>query len=268
MQEADAAVPERREFLAAAMREGPIRTLVYPDRPFNFSWTINWAAAQAAGGVLCLLNDDTQVLAPDWLNALAARVCLDGVGAAGALLRYEDGRVQHAGVVLGPGGVAAHAFRGLAERAGGYFGRAGLEQDCSAVTAGCMAVRRQAFEALGGFDERFAIAFNDVDFCLRLRRAGWRVVWTPTAVLCHRESASLGGHDADRGLQFAREARLMRDLWGPVLDDDPFYNPNLSLDRDRLYRLAVAPRRQPPWRAAAASVPADARDPPAAQRMH
>ena len=247
--EADLAVPERREFLEAAERESAVRLLAYPDRPFNFSWVNNWACAQASGSVLCFMNDDVEVISPRWLEALVARVGLDGVGAAGPMMYYPDDTIQHGGVILGPGGVADHAHRRLPRGAEGYFSRALLEQDLSCVTAGCMVVRRDAFDALGGFNERFDVAYNDVDFCIRLRGAGWRIIWTPVAELYHRESVSVGRPESpERADKLTSELCLMRRLWSRQLDQDPFYSPNLALESGRLFSPAFPPRQRPPWR--------------------
>ena len=242
------AMRERREFLDAVFSAGPLRVLVYSDRPFNFAWVNNWASAQASGSVLCFMNDDVRVETAAWLESLVARVCLEGVGAVGPMMCYPDDTIQHGGVILGPGGVADHAHRHLARGQVGYFGRAGLDQDLSCVTAGCMVIRKEVFDAMGGFDERFEIAFNDVDLCIRLRQAGWRIMWTPAAMLYHYESASVGRHDSpERAEKFAEEARMMRDSWGSILDNDPFYNPNLSVKPGESYCLAFPPRRQLPW---------------------
>src|SRR5206468_3549384 len=135
-------------------------------------------------------------ISPDWLTRLVARVSLPGVAAAGPILFYPDNTIQHAGVILGLGGVAGHACHGLPRGASGYGGRACREQDVSCVTAACMVVRTAVFREFGGLDEKFAVAYNDVDLCLRLREAGWRIIWTPTAELYHRESASTGRHDS------------------------------------------------------------------------
>lgn len=222
--------PAQSEYLEEIKRTPRVRLLVYRDRPFNFSWINNWAIGQAAGSVLCLMNDDVEVITPDWLEKLVARLALERVGAAGPMLYFPDDTIQHAGVTLGMGGVAGHTFIGLQRGANGYFGRAGLEQDLSCVTAACMALRREAFEQVGGFNETLAIAFNDVDLCIRLRNVGWRILWTPQVEHYHHESASIGRHNSrERREEFAREVALMRELWGPTLDSDPFHNPNLSL---------------------------------------
>jgi O-antigen biosynthesis protein len=149
-----------------------VRRLVYEDRPFNYSWINNWGAGQATGEVFCFLNDDTEVITPDWLEQLVARVSLSRVAVAGPMLYYPDHTIQHAGVILGLGGVAGHACAGEPVGSRGYFGRGCLEQDVSCVTAACMMVRAEVFRELHGFDEIMPVAYNDVDFCIRIRRAG------------------------------------------------------------------------------------------------
>ncbi|MFO1156096.1 MAG: glycosyltransferase [Rhodospirillales bacterium] len=249
--ENNAAIPERRQLLDEFSRDPKVRVLTYPPAPFNYSRVNNRAARSAHGTLLCLLNDDIQVTNPDWLEVMVSRACLDGVGAVGAMLYYPDGRMQHAGVIIGSGGTANHAHHGLPRGSGGYFARAALEQDLSAVTAACLVVRREVFEALGGLDEGFEVAFNDVDFCLRVRRAGWRIRWAPQAELLHHESASVGPPTSPaRAEQFAGEVARMRQLWGELLDDEPFYNPNLSLGATAMFTLASPPRRRPAWRRA------------------
>ncbi len=240
--ERDAAIGERREYLQALKADSRVRVLVHAIEPFSFAAVNNWAARQSSGPVLCFLNDDVEIINPDWLERLVVRLQIDAVGAVGPMLYYPDGRIQHAGVVLGIGAVAGHVFCGLPRGSDGYFGRAGLEQDLSCVTGACLVTRRSVFEALEGFNEDLSIAFNDVDLCIRLRNAGWRIIWTPQVELIHHESATLGRYDsAERKTQFRREVKLMRDLWGAQLDNDPFYNPNLSLETDR-FALAFPPR--------------------------
>jgi GT2 family glycosyltransferase len=232
----------QRKYLETLKANPKVRILVYEDRPYNFSWLNNWAESQCSGDVLCFMNDDIEVVTPDWLEKLLARLTREKVGAVGPMLYYPDNRIQHAGVILGIGGVAGHGFIRLPRGSDGYFGRAGLEQDLSCVTAACMLMRRDAFKALEGFNEDLSVAFNDVDLCIRLRRAGWRIVWTPQVELVHHESATLGRSDSpERQAQFRREMKLMRDMWGAELDSDPFYNPNLSLKTTR-FTLAFPPR--------------------------
>ena len=212
--------PDCADYLKRLEAEPRIRVLTYSDEAFNYSKVNNWAARQASGSILCLLNDDVEVITDDWLEKLVARIQLPGVGAVGALLYYPDDTIQHAGVILGLSGVAGHAFIKYPKGTRGYFGRAALEQDLSCVTAACMVVRRDAFDAIGGFNETLAIAFNDVDLCMRLRQRGWRIVWTPQVELYHHESASTGRHDApERAEQFRKrgsaDAKLVGRGLGP-----------------------------------------------------
>ena len=227
---------------ARMIDDGRLTPVLYPDEPFNFSKVNNLGARQATGEVLCLLNDDIEATHPDWLARLVARATLPGVGAAGPLLLFPDGKVQHAGVGLGIGGVAAHLFNGRPKDYLGPGGRAVLEQDLSCVTAACLVTPRKVFQDIGGFDEALPGAFNDVDLCIRIREAGYRIIWTPAAELIHHESATFGVHSAPaRQAQFAKDVALMRDRWGPLLDADPFYNPNYSLSVP--FGLAWPPRR-------------------------
>jgi O-antigen biosynthesis protein len=167
----------------------------------------------------------------------------DGVGAVGAKLLYPDRRIQHAGVILGIGGVAGHSHKYAAEHDYGYFGRLVLPQALSAVTGACLMVRREAFDAVGGLEEgKLGVAFNDVDFCLRLRERGWRCVWTPYARLIHHESLSRGYEDTpEKQARFAREVQHMMERWHGVLARDPHYNPNLTL-RHEDFSLSDRPR--------------------------
>ncbi|MBY0335259.1 MAG: glycosyltransferase family 2 protein [Acetobacteraceae bacterium] len=222
------------------------------DGPFNFSRLNNHAAAAARGDILLLLNNDTEVLHPDWLTEMAAQASRPGIGAVGAKLLYPDGTVQHAGVLLGtgwPGGVAGHLYPGAGQDDPGPWDQLRVVRSVSAVTAACLAVRRELFLGVGGFDEEaLAVAFNDVDLCLKLQARGLRNLWTPHAVLLHKESASRGDDmTGERRDRFWREVAVMRERWGDVLDDDPYWNPNLSLATGAR-EVADAPRRRPPWR--------------------
>jgi GT2 family glycosyltransferase len=165
----------------------------------------------------------------------------------GARLWYPNGTIQHGGVILGAGGIAGHAHAGLRRDEPGYFARAHLAQDICAITAACALVKRQAYLQLGGFDENLAVTFNDIDFCLRLREAGYWIVWTPYAELIHHESASRGFDDsAPKQMRFLAEVDYMKSKWGDILQRDPFYNPNLSLG-ENLFTLAFPPRTTKPW---------------------
>ncbi|HWP16201.1 MAG TPA: glycosyltransferase, partial [Xanthobacteraceae bacterium] len=232
----------QRNFVDSIKADPRVRMLIYDELPFNYSRTNNRAVRHSDAPIICFLNDDVEVITPDWLEKLVARVLQEGVGAAGAMLYYPTDTIQHAGVILGMGGVAGHPFLNLPRGSKGYYGRAILEQDLSCVTAACMVVRREAFDAAGGFDEELAIAFNDVELCIRLRQKGWRIVWTPAVEMYHYESISVGKHNAPhRHSLFQQEVRLMRERWGGLLDADPFFNPNLSL-ASLNYTLAFPPR--------------------------
>jgi len=218
-------------------------TVIRDDRPFNYSALNNAAVQRVAGSVLCLLNDDTEVIAEDWLTEMVGHLLMPGVGAVGAKLFYPDGRIQHGGVIVGLGGVAGHSHRMSDRLAPGYCGRLLVAQNLSAVTAACMVVRREAWDEVGGLEEKnLAIAFNDVDFCLRLREAGWRIVWTPHAALYHHESVSRGPDDVGfRVHEFAKEIQYIKGRWGDSLLHDPAYNPNLTLDIED-FSLSWPPR--------------------------
>jgi tetratricopeptide (TPR) repeat protein len=226
--------------VAPLLSHSRVRCVDHDEVPFNFSRVNNLGVRAAHGDLLCFVNDDIEVISKDWLERLVARVTLDGVGAAGPMLYYPSDSIQHAGFVLGVGGVADHAFR---RRPRGYhasFGRGALEQDYSAVTAACMLVRRDVFEEVGGFDEALPVAFNDLDLCMKIRQTGARIVWTPTVEMYHHESLTLGRDDsATRVDQFRND---MWRRWRDVLEDDPCYSPNLSLARGSLFSLAWPPR--------------------------
>jgi GT2 family glycosyltransferase len=204
--------------------------VIRDDSPFNYSRLNNTAVTHTRGQVLCLLNDDIEVLTTDWLEEMVSFAAQPDVGAVGARLWYPDGTLQHGGVIIGAGGVAGHAHPRLPKGETGYFCRAVLQQELSAVTGACLVVRRDVFEEVGGLDEQIAVAFNDVDLCLRIRAAGYRNIWTPFAELIHHESASRGYEDNPEKLaRFQREIRFMQDRWGAALGSDPHYNPNLSM---------------------------------------
>jgi glycosyltransferase involved in cell wall biosynthesis len=211
--------------------------------PFNYSRLNNSAAEQAHGDLLVFLNNDTEIDDPEWLTEMVRHAVQPEVGAAGARLWYPDETLQHGGVVLGLGGVAGHAFPHIPRGHPGYFNRAMLQQNCSAVTGACMAVRKAVFEELGGFDElNLGVTFNDIDFCLRLAERGYRVVWTPYSNLIHHESASRGHQrTSEEQTQFLREAAYMQKKWAAHLLHDPFYNPNLSLNLPG-FEIAFPPR--------------------------
>jgi glycosyltransferase involved in cell wall biosynthesis len=197
---------------------------------FNFSRLINYGARAARGEILALMNNDVQTEKTGWLREMVSHAIRPEVGAVGARLWYPDGRLQHAGVVLGLHGLASHAFQRFPPQPISPMNRTfALSQNYSAVTAACMVLRKAIFDDLGGFDENLPNNFNDVDFCLRLRERGWQIIWTPYADLIHHESASRGhiSGPAERA-QWPREAAYMQKKWDEQLQSDPFYNPNLS----------------------------------------
>ncbi len=201
------------------------------DHPFNFSAINNFGAGLAEGEHLILLNNDTEVISPEWLGAMLAQSQRNDVGAVGAKLLYPDNRIQHAGAILGIGGVAGHSHKYLANDANGYFSRPHLTQNISAVTAACLMVKRLLYMEMGGLEEdSLAVAFNDIDFCIRLRERGLLNIFEPTAVLYHHESISRGYEDSeDKQRRFSGETRFMQHAHQSALFEcDPYFNPNLN----------------------------------------
>jgi GT2 family glycosyltransferase len=218
------------------------------DRPFNFSAINNCASRHARGEVLCLLNNDTEVITPDWMEEMLGHLVQSHVGVVGAKLFYPDGRVQHAGDAVGPAGCADHMHSMIDRDDPGYCNRAILAQDVSAVTGACLVTWKSLYEQLGGFDEtHLKVAFNDVDYCLRVREAGFRVIWTPHAELYHHESVSRGRDVSETARRRTRrEADYMRSRWRHVMRHDPFYNPNLSYEKPD-FALSITPTVKRPW---------------------
>ena len=200
--------------------------------PFNYSEINNLGVKAAKGEYLLFLNNDTELISPDLLEQLAGPCQRSEVGVVGARLYYGDDTIQHAGVIIGYGGIAGHAFGGFPRSANGYFSRIICMSDLSAVTAACMMVKRSVFEEAGGFDGTLKVAFNDVDLCLRIRKAGYLVVYNPYAEMYHYESKSRGYEDTPEKIaRFNKEADDFLHRWPDILQNgDPYYNPNLSLD--------------------------------------
>ncbi len=190
---------------------------------FNFAHKLNFSVSHARGEHIVLFNDDLEVINSEWLTALLEQSQNPEIGAVGAKLFFPDGRLQHIGIILGVCGLAAHAFHCAPGSSTGYYGSALGTRNYSAVTGAGFMTRRAVFEQLGGFDERFAIDFNDVDYCLRARRAGYRVVFTPYAQLYHDESGTFGPR-----IQGRAELTLALESWRDVVENDPYYNPNLT----------------------------------------
>lgn len=201
------------------------------DHPFNYSAINNFGAGLARGEVIGLVNNDIEPINGDWLIEMVGQALRPEIGCVGAKLYYPNDTIQHGGVILGIGGVAGHSHKYFSRNEYGYFSRLHLVQNLSAVTAACLLLRKSVFEEVGGLDEEnLAVAFNDVDLCLKVREAGYRNLWTPYAELYHHESVSRGADNTMAKRRRAqREAEYMRRRWGDLLDKDPAYNPNLTL---------------------------------------
>ena len=209
-----------------------VRVLYYKEE-FNYSRINNFGAKEANGEYVLLLNNDTEMIEPDSIKEMLDVCMRPEVGIVGAKLIFEDNTIQHAGVIIGFGGVAGHAFIGQDRDDNGYFSRIISVQDLSAVTAACLMVRRSVFDEVEGLNEEFKVAFNDIDFCLKVRKAGYLVVYNPYAQFYHYESKSRGQEDsADKVARFQQEIGLFGERWGELLENgDPYYNPNLTLDK-------------------------------------
>ncbi len=243
--------PNTLEYFKQIAKKANVRILDYP-HPFNYSAINNFAVKHAKGEVMILLNNDTEVISSEWLREMVSHAIRSDVGAVGAKLYYPNDVIQHAGVILGGGAaihpVATHMFHGLARDDAGYLGRAMMTQSLSAVTAACLAVTKKKYEEVDGLDEtNLTVAFNDVDFCLKLREKGYRNIWTPYAELYHHESATRGAEDTPAKMErAAREVAFMRKRWKEWLGNDPYYNPNLDfMEAD--FSLATPPRTEKPW---------------------
>ncbi|BCX87974.1 O-antigen biosynthesis protein [Methylomarinovum tepidoasis] len=240
--------PQSLAYLDELSRRQGFQVLRY-DEPFNFSAINNFAVRHAQGEILGFLNNDLEILEREWLQEMVAHALHPETGAVGAMLYYPDGRIQHAGIILGIGGVAGHPWVGWPPETPGQMGRLRLAQHLTAVTAACLLVRRDVFLEVGGFDEKgLKVAFNDVDLCLKIHNRGYRNVWTPLARLFHHESATRGYEDTpEKQRRFQREIEIMQRRWGSLLRADPAYNPNLTLERCD-FSLSFQPRVTRPWR--------------------
>ncbi len=247
----DSAEPATLRYLDEITADARVTVRRHPG-PFNYSAINNAAVAATDTPLVLLLNNDIVVTHDDWLREMVAQAVRPGVGMVGAMLRYPDGRAQHAGVILGIGGVAGHSHKYAPRDHPGYLDRLRYAQRLSAVTAACALVRRDVFDAVGGLDEtNLGVAFNDVDLCLRVAEAGRRIIWTPYADMLHLESASRGlDTDPEKAARFSAEVRYMQRRWASALLHDRAYNPNLSLLRED-FTLAFPPRAGRPWQLAA-----------------
>ncbi len=224
-----------------------VRVLPFPG-PFNYSAINNQGVAEARGELILLLNNDIEVIGPDWLTEMVSQAIRPEIGAVGAKLLYPNGLIQHGGVLVGLGSVAGHQFQFTPAASPGYSGLLGLSRDILAVTGACLLVRKSVFQEAGGLDaEALPVSFNDVDLCLRIAALGFRNLWTPHATLYHKESASRGydTNEKDR-VRAALEADWMRRRWGALLLENRDVNPNLVLQHPH-YRLAFPPRLRKRW---------------------
>lgn len=218
------------------------------DSPFNYSAINNRAVHQSNGEIIALVNNDISVISETWLDEMVSIAIQPNVGAVGAMLYYPNDTIQHAGVIMGLGGLAAHMHAEFPRGTMGYVGRAALRQTVSAVTAACLVVTRSNFENVGGLNEQdLTVAYNDVDFCLKLNAAGLRNIWTPHAELYHHESATRGYEiSPEKKARFEKEKQYMLDNWSEIIAHDPAYSPNLTLDNAH-FTLAFPPREKKPW---------------------
>jgi len=234
--------PATLKYFDGLQAEAQVR-VVHDDRLFNYSALNNAAVKLAQGEVVGLLNNDLEVITPEWLSEMVSIALQPGIGAVGAKLWYPNDTLQHGGVLLGVGGIANHAHLKILRDMHGYFARASLIQSFSAVTAACLVIRKGIYDQVGGLNETdLQVAFNDIDFCLRVREAGYRNVWTPYAELFHHESATRGVEDTpEKQARFAKEVQYMKQCWSDKLLNDSAYNPNLTLDHGD-FSLAWPPR--------------------------
>ena len=224
--------PETWEYYDAIQKELPcVKVVKYDRQGFNFSTINNFGARYASGEYLLLMNNDVEMINPDSIREMLGYCQRDDVGIVGCRLLYEDDTIQHAGVVIGFGGIAGHTFIGLNEYQNSYFHRALTAQDYSAVTAACMLTKKSLYDEVGGLTEELVVAFNDIDYCLKIRQLGKLVVYNPYAVFHHYESKSRGLEDTPEKVErFNHEIATFMKRWPDILrDGDPYYNPNLTL---------------------------------------
>ena len=234
-------------FLDSINKKEHVKVLRHPPK-FNFSELNNLAVKHASGEYICLINNDISIIEPHWLDEMMGHIIRDQVGVVGAKLLYENDTIQHAGVTVGLGGVAGHHFRHEPRHARGYGDRLLLCQELSCVTAACLLTKKTLYKKVGGLDmDNVRIAFNDVDFCLKVKKLGLKVIWTPFAELYHLESASRGSDLSKENIRrWNTEYMFMREKWKHVLDKDPFYNSNLTITHED-FSLDHPPRLIHPW---------------------
>jgi len=225
---------ETHEYLKYLIKKDNRVRVLEHNVPFNFSEINNWAVEQANGDFILLLNNDMKVINSDWLEAMLEHAQQDNVGAVGAKLLYPDNTVQHAGVIIGIQGVAGHSHKYFHDKSVGYFYRVAVAQNISAVTGACLLTKKEIWKEVGGLDEEnLKIAFNDIDLCLKIRKAGYEIIYTPYSRLYHYESKSRGAEDTpEKQERFIKECRTMLERWGTNQIPDPFYNVNLTLSSE------------------------------------
>lgn len=208
--------------------------VIQHDFPFNFSAINNYAVHNSNGEFLCFLNDDTEIISLDWLSQLVSHALRPGIGVVGAKLYYNDNTIQHTGVILGLGGIAGHLHRNLPKESTKYFYNTHLMRNYLAVTAACMLIKRSIFQDIGGFNENdYKVAYNDIDLCLRVYEAGYRNILIPAAELYHYEYASRGDDRKNKNIKrYLFESKKLMEKWGNYIENDPFYNPNLTIQRE------------------------------------
>ena len=226
--------PETFEYYKLAKEKYNNLKVITWKSEFNYSAINNFAVEQSNGEYVLLLNNDIEVITADWIEQMLMFAQRKDVGAVGAKLYYDDDTIQHAGVIVGLGGVAGHSHKGFARENPGYMARASIAQNLSACTAACLMIRKDVYDEVGGLDECYAVAFNDIDFCMKIRKAGYLIVFTPFAEFYHYESKSRGDEDTpEKRARFNSEIFRFQERWGAELKKgDPYYNPNLSLDSE------------------------------------
>ena len=230
----ESAEPATLEYFKRIQAEDERVKVIPYHQPFNYSAINNYGVRHARGELIGLVNNDIEVISPEWLAEMVSHALRPDIGCVGAKLYYDDGTIQHAGVILGLGGVAGHSHKYFPREAPGYFHRLRIVQNLSAVTAACLVVRKSTYLQVGGLEEEsLRVAFNDVDFCLKVREAGYRNLWTPYAELYHHESKSRGAENTpEKVARFNGEVEFVKSKWGKKLQYDPYYSPNLTLDRE------------------------------------
>ena len=225
------------------LKEQKKAKILYWKQGFNYAAINNFAVKEAKGQYYLFLNNDITVIAPNWMEEMLGNCQREEVGAVGAKLYYPDNTIQHAGCVVGLGGIAGHLFINMPRNRTGYLHKASIQQDLSAVTAACIMVKKEAFEKAGGFTEELAVAFNDVDLCLKIRKNGYLIVYNPAVEMYHMESKTRGAEDSkEKVRRFQKEIEYMRCHWIEILKNgDPCYNKNLSLTK---WNYSLRPHRK------------------------